>query len=137
MRPLRLAVLVGFLCAFPTATFAQLSNDAPVTECDTYAANPIDPQRKTPGVPKERLNPALAIPACRSALGKFLSSPRLKYQLARSYHVANNFREAVAYYQQAAQSGYVMAETVLGQMSQSVSEWGWDTTELSRCSCLV
>ena len=103
----------------PTAAFAQASNDAPITQCDTYAANPLDPQRKTPGVPKERLNPALAIPACRSALGNFLSSPRLKYQLGRSYHVANNFREAVAYYQQAAQYGYVIAETSLGQMSQN------------------
>jgi hypothetical protein len=118
MRPLRLAVLTaGSLWALPTMTFAQVSNDAPLTQCDTYSANPLDPQRKGPGVPREKLNPALAIPACMFALAKFPSSPRLKYQLGRSYHIGKNFREALAYYQQAAQYGYVIAEASLGEMS--------------------
>lgn len=43
---------------------------APVTECDTYAANPFDPGRNTEGVALEKIKPDLAVPACESAVQK-------------------------------------------------------------------
>jgi TPR repeat protein len=94
------------------------AQDAAVTACDTHAASSLDPQRKAAGIPDEKINPALAIPACVSALRSFPNSPRLKYQLGRAYRSANNFREAIAWFRQAARSGYAPAEAVLGYMSQ-------------------
>ena len=92
--------------------------DAPVTECDTYAASPRDPYRKTAGVPEENLNPALAIPACASAARTFPNSPRLKYQLGRGYWKLNNFAEAIIWFRQAAEYKYAPAEALLGYMFQ-------------------
>src|SRR5262249_15266834 len=94
------------------------AQDAPTTSCDTYAASPLDPQHKGVGVPEEKINPALAIPACLSALRSFPNSPRLKYQLGRAYWKARNFREAIPWFRQAAQGGYAPAEAFLGYMSQ-------------------
>jgi hypothetical protein len=55
-----------FLCvlslALSTTAFAQ---DAPVTDCDTYAGSDQDPQRKTAGMPLDRINPALAVPRAK------------------------------------------------------------------------
>ena len=138
MRTLPIAIVAwGLISVLPTSPLAQqvspppytvpsprmqaVPTDAPLTQCDTYAANPFDPQRKAVGVPREKLSPALAIPACKSALAKFPTSPRLMYQLGRSYHYAGNVGEALTYYRQAAQYNYVTAETVLGELSQH----GW------------
>jgi hypothetical protein len=74
------------------------AEEAPVTKCDTYAASPVDPYRKTAGVPQEELVPSLALPACTSAVRTFPNSPRLKYQLGRAYWHENNFREALDRY---------------------------------------
>jgi hypothetical protein len=92
--------------------------DAPVTECDTYAAAPRDPHRKSTGVAEENLNPSLAITACASAVRTFPSSPRLKYQLGRAYWKSNNFGEALACFRQAAEYQYAPAEALLGYMFQ-------------------
>ena len=92
--------------------------DAPVTECDTYAASPRDPYRKTAGVPEEKLDPALAIPACAAAVRTFANSPRLKYQLGRAYWKSNNFGEALVRFRQAAEYQYAPAQALLGYMFQ-------------------
>jgi TPR repeat protein len=101
---------------------AQLSSgsaeDSPVTECDSYAASPLDPHRKTAGIPEEELNPSFAIPACVSAVRTFPSSPRLNYQLGRAYWKSNNFGGAIVWAQQAAQYQYAPAQAILGYMFQ-------------------
>ena len=96
-----------FLAANPAS-----AEDAPLTPCDTYAASPFDPQRQTTGV--RVVNPALAIPACRSAVTTYPISPRLNYQLGRAYYAAKNFPESLAYFLRAAEQGYAAAETTLG-----------------------
>jgi hypothetical protein len=94
------------------------AEDAPVTMCDTYAASPRDPYRKTAGVPEEELEPSLAIPACASVVRTFPNSPRLKYQLGRGYWKSNNFGEAIIWFRQAAEYHYAPAEALLGYMFQ-------------------
>ena len=100
-------------------TVAAVAQEAPATECDTYAASPLDPQRKAPAVPDGEVNPALAVPACVSALASFPDSLRLKYQLGRSYRQAKNQREAIGWYRQAAEHGYAPAQAALGYMYES------------------
>ena len=100
-------------------TVAAVAQEAPATECDTYAASPLDPQRKAPAVPDGDVNPALAVPACVSALASFPDSLRLKYQLGRSYRQARNPSEAIGWYRQAAEHGYAPAQAALGYMYES------------------
>jgi tetratricopeptide (TPR) repeat protein len=100
-------------------TVSVVAQEAPVTECDTYTASPLDPQRKATAIPDGSVNPALAIPACVSALGSFPNSLRLKYQLGRAYRQANNLPEAIGWYRQAAEHGYAPAQAALGYMYES------------------
>lgn len=93
-------------------TCAQ-ADDAPVTDCDTYAANSLDPQRKAPGVNLIELNPKLAIPACESALQKYPDSARFMYQLGRGYHRSDNFATAALWYGKAMEHGSAFGEAAL------------------------
>ena len=109
-----------------TANTAQASNseqgandnaqDAPITDCDTYAASDQDPQRKAVGVSTSNINSVLAIPACEAAVREHPNSSRLVYQLGRAYYKANNFGAAVAQFRRAAEQGYALAQTNLGAM---------------------
>jgi cytochrome c-type biogenesis protein CcmH/NrfG len=84
---------------------ASQAQAAPDTDCDTYAASDLDPQRKGTGVPFDKINSVLAIPACESAVRKYPNSTRLIYQLARAYAKKNDFRSAFVQYQKAADQG--------------------------------
>ena len=89
------------------------ADDAPVTDCDTYAANSLDPQRKAPGVNLIELDPKLAIPACESALQKYPDSARFMYQLGRGYHRSDNFATAALWYGKAMEHGSAFGEAAL------------------------
>jgi TPR repeat protein len=86
------------------------------TDCDTYAASPVDPERKSGGIPFEKINPNLAIPACESAVRQYPNSSRLIYQLGRAYQKNNNFSAALVQYQKAADQGNANAQYNLGVM---------------------
>jgi hypothetical protein len=78
------------LCLVSTAMVVMtcgsaFSAPAPATDCDTYAASDLDPQRKASGVPFDKINSVLAVPACESAVRKYPNSVRLIYQLGRAY----------------------------------------------------
>jgi hypothetical protein len=60
----RHAVTIAALTLGVIAASAQ-TDGAPVTACDTYAANSLDPQRKTTGVNLVELDVARAIPGLR------------------------------------------------------------------------
>jgi hypothetical protein len=65
-------VLIG-LVAGCTSVYAQnakteTSQDAPLTDCDKYAANSLDPRAKGMGIDFEKIDPKLAISACTDAL---------------------------------------------------------------------
>ena len=95
-----------------------LAQDAPVTECDRYAASDQDPQRKTAGIPLDAVNPALAVPACEAAVRQYPNSSGLAFQLGRALYKANNFAAAVVQVRRAADQGYI-AQNDLGAMYES------------------
>jgi TPR repeat protein/uncharacterized protein YecT (DUF1311 family) len=102
--------------AGPTPRSSQVPQGGAITSCDTYAANDSDPQRKGQGIQFEKIDPALAVPACESAVRKSPNTPRLNYQLGRAYHKANNFSAALEQELKAAGQGYGPAQNSLGVM---------------------
>jgi TPR repeat protein len=93
--------------------------DAPVTDCDNYAADPIDPERKSIGIFDENLNPSLAIPACENAVRQHPNSKRLIFQLGRAYQKKGDFSSALVQHRKAADHGYLPAQFALGVMYQN------------------
>jgi len=98
------------------AQIASSPQEAPKTNCDAYAASDLDPQRKANGIPFDKIDPGLAIPACESAVRKYPNSVRLIYQLGRAYAKANDFGSAFMQYQKAADREYVPSEYDLGAL---------------------
>jgi TPR repeat protein len=90
-----------------------------VTECDTYAANPLDITRTTDGIAFEKINPDLAVPACESAVQKEPNNIRLSYQLGRAYQKKGDFGSAQTQYRKAADQGHPGAQVNLGLMYQN------------------
>jgi hypothetical protein len=85
MRAVALAVLIISSTLLTPAAKSQTTDAAaPTTECDTFAADPFDPQHKAEGGPFEKLNSAVAIPGCKSAVQQYPDSKRLAYQLGRA-----------------------------------------------------
>jgi TPR repeat protein len=126
------------LCVFFAATVAMtygpvFSASAPATDCDTYAASDLDPQRKASGVPFDKINSVLAIPACESAVRKYPNSVRLIYQLGRAYAQKKDFRSAFVQYLKAAGQGYVLAEYNLGVLYER--GWGVAKDEAEAVAC--
>jgi uncharacterized protein YecT (DUF1311 family) len=97
-------------------TGLQNSEEAPATACDTYAGSDPDPHHVGMGVPVERINPALAIPACVSALQQYPNSNRLIFELGRAYHRSGESNYALSLYEKAANRGYGMAQNNLGAL---------------------
>ncbi len=80
------ALLILLLAALLTAP-ALAQTEKAAADCDRLAAHPFDASRPD-GIPGERydkLEPALAIPACERALKQFPGHPRYQFQLARSH----------------------------------------------------
>jgi len=90
--------------------------DAPLTDCDTYAASEADPQHKAKGVPYDKIDIAPATPSCESAAKKYPNSSRIAFQLGRTYNKANNFKAAISQYRRAADLGHTAAKFNLGLM---------------------
>ncbi len=115
--PLRLAIrcilsLVLITAAFAEAAFAQ---DI-VTDCDRYAASRLDPRRKAAGVELDKIDFALAVPACEDAVRQFPDGMRLAYQLGRAYERANKLTAAVERYRKAADQNYAAAQLALAEL---------------------
>ena len=109
---------VRFLClvALLSSTAAALAQEVPVTDCDRYAAEADDTERRAPGVSDDDLNSALAVPACERAVEQFPTSRRLVFQLGRAYLNGANLSGAVVRFHQAAEQGHVLAQTYLGTL---------------------
>jgi hypothetical protein len=108
---LALAVFAAGTPAVQAQSPGGARDDAPTTDCDTYAGG-ISSDRH--GVPYEQINPVLAIPACESAVGQHPKSSRLIFQLGRAYGKANKFGVSLAQYLKAAELGYAPAQNNLG-----------------------
>lgn len=106
-------LIVGFLLFGSAIACAQ---DAPATDCDTYAANPLDPQRLAAGVTRKAIDIPKAIAACNDALARYPDTPRLLYQLARAYREGKDYARALPLYRRAAEASYTEAQNVMGTL---------------------
>jgi Sel1 repeat len=93
---------------------SAFAEDAPPTDCDTYAASNLDPQKKGAGVTFDEVDPAKAIPACLDALSQYPNTPRFQFQLGRPYQRSGDDQQAVTWTRKAAEQGFALAERNLG-----------------------
>jgi len=90
--------------------------DAPVTDCDTYAASHRVPQPEAGGDSSLKIGADLAISACETAVQQFPNSSRLIYELGRAYYGAKNYDAALIQFRKAADQGYAAGQALLGAM---------------------
>ena len=128
-----LAVL-GLCLSINPALAQSAGQDAPVTDCDKYAANSLDPQRKAPGVNLVELNPALAMPACESAVQKYPDSARFMYQLGRAHQRSDNDATAALWYRTAMEHGSAFGEAAYGMMLMTGQGAPKDIAKAATCS---
>jgi hypothetical protein len=102
---LRKPAIIGIVAVLFGINGAVAQN-APLTDCDTLASNPNDPQRKAPGVLPDKINPTLAVPACEKAVAQYPDDMRLNFQLGRAYEIAKKIPLALRQYQKTADQGY-------------------------------
>ncbi len=82
-----------------------------ITDCDRYAASPLDVTRPdtVAGVPASNVDHTLAVPACVLALAKGPVTARLRFQLGRAVEKAGRIGAAVTQYELAAEAGHIGA----------------------------
>ncbi len=108
--------LLGLCLSAGCACAQSKADDAPVTDCDKYAANSLDPDRKAPGVSLVALDAAHAMPACEAAVQKYPGTARFMYQLGRAHHKSDNFATAALWYKTAMEHGSGFGEAAYGLM---------------------
>ena len=108
-------MMLAFACFLQLTLSGYAFAQNIVTDCDKYAASDTDLSAKAPGVPVERINATLAVPACIAAVREFPNNPRLLFQLGRAYRAADNFKLALEYYRKAAEQNYASAQNSLGR----------------------
>jgi TPR repeat protein/predicted aspartyl protease len=109
-------IRLPFLCVLLIVSTSAFPQEAPIVDCDRYAASDLDPQRKATGVPPDQINPSLAVPACEDAVRQYPNSTRLILQLGRAYEKGNDFTAAVVQYRKAAEQNFAAAQSALGLM---------------------
>lgn len=87
---------------------------AHATACDEEAADPVDPQKLSPGLSEATVNLRRALRACAYDLAREPENPRLLFQFGRVLEIANRSEWANAYYARAAELGYSAAMVNLG-----------------------
>ena len=108
--------LLGLALGIATVHAQSKADDPPANDCDKYAANSLDPNRKAPGVTLVALDPARAMPACEAAVQKYPGTARFMYQLGRAHHKSDNFATAALWYKTAMQHGSGFGEAAYGLM---------------------
>lgn len=96
------------------ALLAAAAPPEPVTDCDRLAANPEDPDRLAPAVPREQADLPKAITACEAELARNPGNARARYQLARVLFYSNETSRAVEEMRKAADANYRQAQFVYG-----------------------
>jgi TPR repeat protein len=90
------------------------SQDAPITDCDTYASSHRASQREAGDDWTLKTNAEIS--ACEAAVQQFPNSSRLIYELGRAYYGANNYDAALTQFRKAADRGYAAGQALLGAM---------------------
>jgi TPR repeat protein len=76
------------------------------TDCDEEAADPVDPEKLSPGVSDPNLDVRRALRACAFALASDPKNPRLLFQFGRVLDLARRHDWANAYYDAAIEGNY-------------------------------
>jgi TPR repeat protein len=106
---LLIGCLLGLLgCA------AEAQQEAPVGDCDRYAASEYG--ETGPGVSFEKINPKVAIPACQEAVTSNPNSLRFLFELGRAHLKAGDYGVALQLLRKAADQGYAPAQGSIGSM---------------------
>ena len=105
----------------PTPAPLDAEARAAVEGCDKMAASPQDMDRPSgvPGVEFNRIQPRLAVEACRAALAAAPEDRRVQFQLARALDVAGSDTEARDLLTKAAAAGSVSAMSDLALMLET------------------
>ena len=85
-----------------------------VTGCDLLAGHPKDPYKVVVGLEKMDMDLPGAIGACRAAVARDPTNPRLNYQLARVYGYSGMGEKAYPYRDTALAAGYPQSVMVYG-----------------------
>ena len=72
-----------------------------ITACDKWVSDPLDPSRLAPGVAWGLVNTRNAIRDCSIALSKDPENPRLLFLLGRALDIAEDFDNAIRFYEKA------------------------------------
>jgi TPR repeat protein len=86
------------------------------TDCDRYAASDFDKQSPVVGIPFDKIDPKMAIPACLEAVSKDPDSARLNFELGRAYDADKQFGEAARFFLKAAAANFALAQLNLGSL---------------------
>jgi uncharacterized caspase-like protein len=105
----------------PAPVVLDAAGQAAVEGCDKLAASPQDVDRPSgvPGVEYNRIQPKLAVDACRVALAAAPDDRRVQFQLARALDVAGADTEARALLTKSAAAGSISATSDLALMLET------------------
>ncbi len=105
----------------PTPAILDPAAQAAVEGCDKLAASPQDMDRPSgvPGIEFNRIQPKLAVDACRAALAAAPDDRRVQFQLARALDVGGEDSEARGLLARASDAGSIAASSDLALMLET------------------
>ena len=83
--------------------------------CNRLAGSPLEAGNNGAGVESWKIDHAQAIPACEAAVAAEPDSVAARFRLGRAIQAAGRHEEALQHYKVAAEKGYVIAASTLGQ----------------------
>lgn len=100
-----------------------------VTGCDLLAGHPQDPHKVVVGIETKDMDLPAAVGACKAAVERDPTNPRLNYQLGRSLGYSGLGAQALPYREVALAAGYPQAVMVYGFLHLT----GWNEARLDKC----
>lgn len=112
------AAFIALIVCIPSSSRAEGEVAALVAICDQAAASPLDTKRPAgvAGVPADKVDPKIAIPACETAAKAASDDPRMMFQLGRAYYSAKAYESARVQYAKADAIGYPLATNNLATL---------------------
>ncbi len=102
---------------FPVISLTMCSLvSAQQLRCDQLAASPYDSEKVTAGVPYDKINSSIAIPACREAVERNPKVSRLWFQYGRALEKGNKVADAIIAYQEAIKFNHAAALNNIGEL---------------------
>lgn len=134
---LLLVVSLSFTATPGSIEAQQEGPQPPVNDCDRLAAAPTDPDKVSAGVLMGAVDASAAIAACEQAVRRHPEAGRFQFQLGRSFHAEESYDQALAWYREALENGYGLAQVSIGVMyayGQGVDEDGGEAEHRLRAA---